>query len=418
MKGQGVPYLNPDPFQWWIGPKNLSEAVIDGELTTCLLDNGAQLNFITPAYARQRNMNVFPLERLAEEVGDAIPPIQGIGGIMVQPTGFVIVRVQIPCVVGYDEDQVTIVLDDPGMKECPVILGMPTLYWVMEVIKESEISALATPWGASRISWLMRNMQARIGRVVHDDVANKPISLNSVDEVVKVSKKIQVPPFGHKVIHGHTRLVLTGCRLNVMTHGLEMRSPQLPLGIDILSTYATLATGSGQVAVVLWNNTDNWVEVDKGTPIARMVPANQMPSIDRMVSVSKPQESPPALTEVERHALLMEKLDLEGLETWPEEEAVQARSLLKEYHDLFSLEKHEIGQTKVVTHKIVLRDPDTPPFKERFWRIPPPQVDEVREHLKLMLDAGAIRPSNSPWCNAVVLVRKKDGSLRFCIDFR
>ena len=45
-------------------------------------------------------------------------------------------------------------------------------------------------------------------------------------------------------------------------------------------------------------------------------------------------------------------------------------------------------------------------------------MDEVREHLKLMLDAGAIRPSNSPWCNVVVLVRKKNGSLRFCIDFR
>ena len=258
-------------------------------------------------------MNVFPLECLAEEVGEAIPPIQGIGGIMVQPTGFVIVRVQIPCVAGYDRDQVTIVLDDPGMKECPVILGTPTLYRMMEVIQESEITALAMPWVASRVSWLMRGVQARMGRAMRDNVANKPISLNSVDEVVKVSKKFQVPPFGHKVIHGCTRLVLTGCRLNIMTHGLEMRSPQLPLGVDVLSTYATLATGSGHVAVVLRNNTDNWVEVDKGTPIARMVSANQMPSINGIVSASKPQESLPALTEAERHALLMEKLDLVGL---------------------------------------------------------------------------------------------------------
>ena len=77
-----------------------------------------------------------------------------------------------------------------------------------------------------------------------------------------------------------------------------------------------------------------------------------------------------------------------------------------------------MGHTNMTKHKIVLKDPDTPPFKERFHRILPPLLDEVREHLKLMLDAGVVRPSNSPWCNAVVLVRKKDGSLRFCIDFR
>ena len=75
-----------------------------------------------------------------------------------------------------------------------------------------------------------------------------------------------------------------------------------------------------------------------------------------------------------------------------------------------------MDHTNATKHKIVLKDPDTLPFKERFHRIPPPQLDEVREHLKLMLDAGVVRPSNSPWCNAVVLVRKKDGSLH--IDFR
>ena len=44
--------------------------------------------------------------------------------------------------------------------------------------------------------------------------------------------------------------------------------------------------------------------------------------------------------------------------------------------------------------------------------------DKVRAHIQEMLYLGAIRPSNSPWASAIVLVRKKDGRLRFCIDLR
>ena len=44
--------------------------------------------------------------------------------------------------------------------------------------------------------------------------------------------------------------------------------------------------------------------------------------------------------------------------------------------------------------------------------------DEVKMHIQEMLDVGAIWPSSSPWASAVVLVRKKDGKLRFCIDLR
>ena len=134
------------------------------------------------------------------------------------------------------------------------------------------------------------------------------------------------------------------------------------------------------------------------------------------LSAEEPKE-PSSLSEAERQDLLLEKLDLTGLEACPEDQVEKACSLLKEYHDIFLLEKHDMGHTKAAKHKIVLKDPNTPSFKERFRRIPPPQLDKVHAHLKMMLDAGVIQPSNSPWCNAVVLVRKKDGSLRFCIDF-
>ena len=174
---------------------------------------------------------------------------------MVKPEGFVMMNVQIPRVKGYNEDQIAIVMDHLGLKDCLVILGMPTIFRVMEVIKGSEISELAIPWASSRVSWLMRSMHARMSKLAVPDVANKSVAPLSVDEVVRVSHKCKVPPFGHKVIHGSVGLVLQGYRMNVMTHGLEKRSPLLPLGIDVQSAYATLATGSNRVAVVLRNNT-------------------------------------------------------------------------------------------------------------------------------------------------------------------
>ena len=194
---KGIPYLNPDPYCQFISPKILGEALIDGELATCLLDNGAQLNFITPAYAHKRGMNIMSLESLAQEVGGKIPPIVGIGGTMVNPEGFVMMNIQIPCVKGYNEDQIAIVMDDSGLKDCLVILGMPTIFRVMEVIKESEISELAIPWASSRVSWLMRGVHARMSQLAVDNVANKSVAPLSIGEVVQVSHKCKVLPFSH-----------------------------------------------------------------------------------------------------------------------------------------------------------------------------------------------------------------------------
>jgi len=74
------------------------------------------------------------------------------------------------------------------------------------------------------------------------------------------------------------------------------------------------------------------------------------------------------------------------------------------------------GCSNTVKHSIQLTDET--PFKEPHRRIPPGLFAEVREHLHEMLACGAIRESHSPYSSNVVLVRKTDNSLRFCLDFR
>ena len=86
--------------------------------------------------------------------------------------------------------------------------------------------------------------------------------------------------------------------MNVMTHGLEKGSPLLPLRVDVQSAYATLAAGSNRVTVVLRNNTWDWLEIGKGTPVTRMVAANQVPRVIDTISTEKPKEQP-TLMEVE-----------------------------------------------------------------------------------------------------------------------
>ena len=77
--------------------------------------------------------------------------------------------------------------------------------------------------------------------------------------------------------------------MNVMTHGLEKRSPLLPLSIDVQSAYATLSTGSNRVVAVLRNNMRDWIKIGKSTPVTRMVAANQVPQVIDTISAEKTQ---------------------------------------------------------------------------------------------------------------------------------
>jgi hypothetical protein len=91
-------------------------------------------------------------------------------------------------------------------------------------------------------------------------------------------------------------------------------------------------------------------------------------------------------------------------------------ALLRRYQDIFARDDCDLGRTSVVKHTIPLIN-DTP-IKLRPYRIPFKLQEEGDNHIQQMLTNGIIRPSTSPWSAPVVLVKKKDGKSRFCVDFR
>jgi len=94
----------------------------------------------------------------------------------------------------------------------------------------------------------------------------------------------------------------------------------------------------------------------------------------------------------------------------------QLKEVFAKFPSLFSGDKTQVGLVPGVTHKIVTGDAS--PLCTRQWRMPESAKEKIRKECDDMLKAGIIEPSTSPWLSPVVLVKKKDGSLRFCVDYR
>ena len=167
--------------------------------------------------------------------------------------------------------------------------------------------------------------------------------------------------------------------------------------------------------VILKNLTCKPITLQKGKVVAELGSANAIPAMLAPKPEEKDKEAKPEPVE-ERIEKLFQMLDLKGLDSWAEEEQAKARELIKEYQDIFALKDTELRHTKLIKHEIKLLDDK--PFKECYRRIPPQQFEEVCRHLEEMVHIGAIRKSQRPWASTIVLVWKKDGSLRFCIDLR
>eukprot|EP00731_Ephydatia_muelleri_P033704 Em0036g8a len=105
--------------------------------------------------------------------------------------------------------------------------------------------------------------------------------------------------------------------------------------------------------------------------------------------------------------------DTEGLTTGERE---NLRSLLQTLGDVISVGDGDLGRTSVLRHKI-----DTGsalPIRQQSRRLPFHQRGVVKDMIDGMLKQGIIEPSEGAWASPIVLARKKDGSFRFCVDFR
>jgi hypothetical protein len=90
--------------------------------------------------------------------------------------------------------------------------------------------------------------------------------------------------------------------------------------------------------------------------------------------------------------------------------------LIRRNVDVFALDGSELGYTEVVQHHV--NTGDHTPVKQQFRRIPSVHHDIIEKMVQDMTEQGVIRPSISPWASPVVLVPKKDGTKRFCVDYR
>ena len=278
----------------------------------------------------------------------------------------------------------------------PVILGMPTIGCVVNVMREAEMNGLARSWANVRVAHLL--LVHRMMTIGVDNGQEEKFDVNDYDSLMYTQKVETIEPFSSHKVPVKTGKAYVGECINAMIQALRTQDGSLPQGLTVKNTYTKLRKGSKKAVVVVWKNTAYLQTLWKKTPVARAVAASPVPEPpegeELEEKVGKFHDSPtPALTVRQRHGKLFDELDLSGLDSWTPELVDAALQLLAEYHDIFSLDLARLGCTHSTEH--IIKVTDNTPFKEWFRWIPPPMVEEVRNHLKEMLESGTIRPSHS-----------------------
>ncbi|GFW15556.1 retrovirus-related Pol polyprotein from transposon 297 [Trichonephila clavipes] len=170
-------------------------------------------------------------------------------------------------------------------------------------------------------------------------------------------------------------------------------------GLLIASTLVDLSRKT--IPVRICNVTEKPRVFQKGEVLATCSPVTCVCKSSSLLLSNSPQQLTPDL--------------LENAELSPEQKSSTER-LFQEFEDVFSRNSSDIGHTTVTQHRIDTADHS--PIKQHPRRLPFAKQEEVGTLLREMQENDIIEPSSSPWASPIVLVHKKDGSTRFCVDYR
>lgn len=207
---------------------------------------------------------------------------------------------------------------------------------------------------------------------------------------------------------GTMKLVAATCSASYASNVVLFEPPETGLPAGLLASPALVQVTDGTVYVPV---------VNVGTVDVVLYPTTVVGKLTESYLVNLPTgvaEVPSVVAQVASCEVpdtsvsaQIESLDLSGLTS---EEQRGVRGLLREFQGTFSAHEGDVGCTNLLSHDIPLLD--DAPVRQRYLRIPPSEHELVKTHFNQLLNAQIIRESCSPFASPIVLVRKKDGSLR------
>ncbi|KAJ8037468.1 hypothetical protein HOLleu_18285 [Holothuria leucospilota] len=192
--------------------------------------------------------------------------------------------------------------------------------------------------------------------------------------------------------------------------GLIQPNEQFSKKKGVAVAYAVVNTQNSEVPLRVVNTLPEPVTVHENTTVAYCEPLDEVDETNtnqqRFCVGNNGMDTPPHLRDlIDRSCIRLE-----------EKQRQELVSLITQYGHVFSKGPSDMGRTKVVQHTI--NTGSHAPIKQAPRRVPISRREEITNHLNEMLANDVVEPSCSPWASPIVLVGKKDGSTRFCVDYR